>query len=78
MVAYRLNEQDGTEVWNEIIVIYNSNRFPVSIDIKGVDSSWQVVVDGERAGVEPLEDTGVIIMKDKVIVPPISAVVIHN
>lgn len=78
VVAFRLNEQDGTEVWNEIIVIYNSNRFPVSIDIKGVDSSWQVVVDGERAGVEPLEDTGVIIMKDKVIVPPISAVVIHN
>ena len=45
LVAFRLNEQDGTEEWNEIIVIYNSNRFPVSIDIKGIDSSWQVVID---------------------------------
>ncbi len=78
LVAFRLNEQDGTEEWNEIIVIYNSNRFPVSIDIKGIDSSWQVVVDGNRAGVEPLKDTGVIIIRDKIIVPPISAVVIHN
>lgn len=78
MVAYRLKEQDGTEEWEEVIVIYNSNRVAKTLMIEGIDADWKVVVDGEKAGVTPLIDTEVVLGKDRITVPAISAVVIYK
>ena len=78
IVAFRLKEQDGTEEWDEIVVIYNSNCTAKTIEIPGVDTDWLVVVDGKKAGVQPLDDTEVVLGKGMVMVPAISAAVIHN
>ncbi|AGB41598.1 pullulanase, type I [Halobacteroides halobius DSM 5150] len=78
VVAYKLAEQNGTDKWDEIIVIYNSNRTAKTISLSDVDSSWKVVVDGNQAGVKELTDTAVEVKDGKVKVPAIAAVVLHN
>ena len=78
LIGYRLNEQDGTDSWEEIVVIYNGNREAKTVNVAGVDSSWKVVVDGENAGVEELKDTKVEVGSGSVKVPAISAVVLHK
>ncbi|ACL70702.1 pullulanase, type I [Halothermothrix orenii H 168] len=78
LVAYRLEEQDGTDPWKEIVVIYNANKENKTVEVDGVDPSWKVVVDGDRAGVEPLAETEVVVRDGEVVVPPISCVVIHK
>ncbi|AZR74890.1 type I pullulanase [Anoxybacter fermentans] len=78
LIAYRLEEQDGEDDWKEIVVIYNANREPKTVQIDGVDSSWKVVVDGKNAGVTPLTDTEVVLSDGAVTVPAISAVVIYK
>lgn len=78
LVAYRLKKQGGTEEWEEVIVIYNSNRTTKTLKIAGIDSNWKVVVDDKTAGTAPLVNTSVKIENNSISVPPISAVIIHN
>ncbi len=78
LIAFRLMEQDGTDEWQKIVVIYNANRTARTITVDGVDSGWKVVVDGERAGIIPLMDTEVILGNGTVTVPAVSAVVIYR
>lgn len=78
LVAYKLQEQDGDEEWNDIVVIYNGNRKAQTVNIPDVNSDWKVVVDGENAGVKELTDTKVEVNSGSVKVPAISAVVLHN
>lgn len=78
LIAFKLEEQDGTDDWKEIVVIYNANREAKTIQVEGVTSDWEVVVDGEQAGVTPLTDSEVEIDNGAVTVPAVSAVVIHK
>lgn len=78
LIAFKLEEQDGTDEWQEIVVIYNANREFKTIQVEGVTSDWKVVVDGEQAGVTLLTDTEVVIGNGFVTVPAISAVVIYK
>ena len=78
LIGYTLNEQDGTDPWEEIVVIYNGNKEAKTVNVAGVDSSWKVVVDGENAGVKELKNTEVEVNSGSVKVPAISAVVIHK
>lgn len=78
LLGFKLQEQDGTDSWEKIMVFYNSNREAKTIEVAGIDSSWEVVVDGENAGTKPLEQTSVRLEQGKITIPAISAVVIHN
>ena len=73
LVAFRLR---GAR--EELIVIYNSNRIAKTLAIAGIDPGWQVLVDGEKAGVSPLPETEVILSRDSITVPAIAAVVIKR
>lgn len=77
-IAYRLQEQDGTDPWKDIYVFYNANPTPQSIAITGINNSWNVVVDDRHAGVVRLnEDSNVVLGQDTITVPGRSCVVIH-
>lgn len=78
LVVYSLRKLDGTEKWDEVIVIYNSNRTTKTLKINGIDSNWKVVVDDKTAGTTSLVNTSVKIENNSISVPPISAVIIHN
>ncbi|MCK4260201.1 MAG: type I pullulanase [Halanaerobiales bacterium] len=78
LIAYRLEEQDDEDEWNEIVVIYNANKNPQTVQIDGIDANWKVVVDGNKAGVTPLNDTEVVLGNGVVTVPAVSAVVIYR
>ena len=78
LLGFKLEEQDGEDDWKEIVVIHNANREAKTLEVSGVDSSWKVVVDGQKAGTEILEDTEVELATNSVKVPAISTVVIYK
>ncbi|HYG59267.1 MAG TPA: type I pullulanase [Symbiobacteriaceae bacterium] len=47
-VAFRLKDNAGGDAWKEIVVIYNPNREPVSVNLPG--GNWQVAAHGLRVG----------------------------
>ena len=53
MVGYILNNHAGYDEWKEIIVLFNGNQ--EAYKVKLPSSNWQVVVNGELAGVKVLE-----------------------
>ena len=62
VVAYVLKNNAGNDSWNNIVVIFNANTWPVSIDMPHTYSTWNVVVDHTHAGKEILrtvDGTGV-------------------
>ena len=69
VVAYSLNGQAVQDLWEEAIIIFNSNRETISIQLP--EGSWNVVVDEEKAGVDCLRK-----VSRCVEVPPISACVL--
>lgn len=52
MVGYSLNGKAVGDDWEEILVLMNANIDGVSYDLEG---NWDVMVNGEKAGVEILE-----------------------
>jgi pullulanase len=46
VVAYSINGNAAGDTWNEIIVIFNANRKPVTMEIP--DGKWNVAVAGEK------------------------------
>jgi pullulanase len=78
LLGFKLVEQDGTDPWKEIVVIFNANQEAKTVKIDGVNAKWVVVVDGNHAGVTPLAQTDVKLGDGTVTVPGLSAVVIHR
>lgn len=50
VVAYTLKNNAGSDPWNNIVVIFNANSWPISIDMPHTSSLWSVVVDHSQAG----------------------------
>jgi pullulanase len=52
VVAYVLKNNAGSDVWNNIVVIFNANTWPVRMGLPQGSAAWNVVVDHSRAGAE--------------------------
>ncbi|WP_379133235.1 type I pullulanase [Paenibacillus sp. sgz500958] len=52
VVSYILKNNAGSDAWNNILVIFNANTWPVSVDLPLNANRWHVVVDHSRAGTE--------------------------
>lgn len=78
LLGFKLVEQNGTDPWKEIVVIFNANKDAKTVKVDGVNAKWVVVVDGVNAGVTPLAKTDVKLGEGTVVVPGLSAVVIHK
>lgn len=61
MVGYRLSQHAGNDEWEEIVVLFNGSDqdhdviLPKSKKTHDATQSWQVVVNGHRAGVDTIE-----------------------
>lgn len=49
VIAYVLKNNAGGDMWNNIVVIFNANTWPVSLEMPHCNQ-WNVVVDHSRAG----------------------------
>ncbi|MDQ0191958.1 type I pullulanase [Paenibacillus wynnii] len=52
VVAYVLKNNAGSDNWNNIVVIFNANTWPISIDMPNKSKQWNIVVDHTTAGKE--------------------------
>lgn len=69
VVAYSLKGQAVKDLWEEAIIIFNSNREAISMQLP--EGNWNVVVNEEKAGVECLKK-----VNDNIQVPSISAYIL--
>ena len=72
VVAFRLKNNAGGDEWNDIVVIFNANRKPVTITLP-TDAYYQAVAEN---GVVDLKSLG--IYHETVTVAPQSASILHN
>lgn len=70
VIAYTLNGGTVNDDWNKVAAIFNSSNKEVEVTLPS--EKWTVVVNGDKAGVEKLED----IRGSKVIVPANSSYVL--
>ncbi|MCX7710277.1 MAG: type I pullulanase [Clostridia bacterium] len=71
-VAYVIKGHANGDQWKNIFVMYNANPFPVTADIP--QASWNIVADGERAGIDTIGVAG-----DQMLnVGPLSAMVMYT
>ena len=54
VVAYNLNGETVNDVWKNIMVLFNANDTDVEIPLYNGDLDWEIVVNGENAGVKSL------------------------
>ena len=54
VVAYNLNGETVNDVWKNIMVLFNANDTDVEIPLYNGDLDWEIVVNGESAGVKSL------------------------
>ena len=71
-IAFRLTNHAGGDEWEEIVVLCNANRTPVTIELPTPGTFTAVVLNG-KAGNEALAT-----FEGKVEVPAQSAVILHN
>ncbi|WP_410512174.1 type I pullulanase [Paenibacillus sp. BR2-3] len=50
VVSYVLKNNAGGDDWNNIVVIFNANTWPISMEMPHASTRWNVVVDHSRAG----------------------------
>jgi pullulanase len=50
IVSYILKNHAGGDPWRNILVIYNANKYPVTLPLPDVADRWNVVVDHTAAG----------------------------
>ena len=73
VVSFKLSPHAGGDSWQEIIVIYNSRTDLTAVELEE-KKTWQLVVDENKAGIEPLET----LHTDKIEVAPQSACIVYN
>ena len=54
VVGYTLSGEASNDIWKNIMVIFNANDTDVEIPLYNGDLDWEIVVNGEKAGVESL------------------------
>lgn len=54
IVSYILRNNAGSDLWNNIVVIFNANNEQISMPLPDVSESWNVVVDHTGAGTETI------------------------
>lgn len=72
VVAFRLKDNASGDTWNDIVVIFNANRKPVTIKLP-TEAYYQAVAEN---GVVDLQSLG--IYRETVTVAPQSATILHN
>ncbi|MGH4119684.1 type I pullulanase [Clostridium sp.] len=72
VVAYEMNYNANMDTWANIVVAFNANKEDTTIKLSK-KGTWNIVVDGERAGVETIKQ----FRGDTLVVPALSSIVIH-
>lgn len=72
VVAFRLKDNAGGDDWNDIVVVFNANRKPVTLTLPTEDYYQAVAENGK------VDFQGANIYKDKITVAPQSATILHN
>lgn len=72
VVAYEMNYSANMDNWANIVVAFNANKENTTIKLSK-KGTWNIVVNGERAGVETIEQ----FRGDSLIVPALSSIVIY-
>jgi len=54
VVGYTLSGEASNDVWKNIMVVFNANDTDVEIPLYNGDLDWEIVVNGETAGVKSL------------------------
>ncbi|WP_211747485.1 type I pullulanase [Paenibacillus sp. Marseille-Q4541] len=72
MLAYILEGTQVQDSWNRILVVYNGKEYDGKIDLPQ-DSTWNVVVNDQTAGVESLDR-----VQGSVTVPRLSMMVLYD
>ncbi len=72
VVAFRLKDNAGGDMWNDIVVVFNANRKPVSVTLP-TDADYVSVVE---KGV--VNEQSQVVYRGKVTVAPQSATILHN
>ena len=72
VVAYEMNYNANMDSWANIVVAFNANKEDTKIKLSK-KGTWNIVVDGESAGIETIKQ----FRGDTLVVPALSAIVIH-
>ncbi|MHA7057300.1 type I pullulanase [Aquimarina sp. M1] len=70
LISYQISNNANGDSWKNIYVIYNSNPKAITHDLKG---NWKIAVSGNTFDFE-----GKKIVKNKVVVPPISMMILFQ
>jgi len=73
VIAYQINNNANGDTWNDIVVAFNAETKPQTITLPK-DGKWNIVVDGEKAGVETLK----VIEGNTYEIPALSSVVMYR
>ncbi|NLP28607.1 MAG: type I pullulanase [Clostridia bacterium] len=73
LIAYQINNNANGDKWNDIVVAFNADTKPQTITLPK-EGKWNIVVDGEKAGVETLK----VIEGDTYEIPALSSVVMYS
>lgn len=73
LIAYQINNNANQDTWTDIVVAFNAGKEPQTITLPK-DGKWNIVVDGEKAGVETLKE----IEGNTYEIPALSSVVMYQ
>ena len=71
MVAFVLDGKAVGDSWESILVAYNDEPISRALDLP--EGTWTIVVDADRAGVDPLAT-----VRGRIELPPYSMLVAHR
>jgi pullulanase len=71
-VSFILKDNANDDMWKNILVTFNANKYPVEINIPS--NIWFVVANGQRAGTEAFE----IIQGNKFLAAPLSSYIMYS
>jgi len=73
LIAYYIDNNANGDTWKTIFVAFNAGDKDETVSLP-VNSDWNIVVDGEKAGVKTIST----ISGDKISVPPMSTIVAYD
>lgn len=73
LIAYQINNNANGDTWTDIVVAFNAGKEPQTITLPK-DGKWNIVVDGEKAGVETIKE----IEGNTYEIPALSSVVMYQ
>ena len=73
VIAYRIDRNANKDIWDIIVVAFNSSREELAVKLP-MSCSWNVVVNGEVAGTNTLE----VVNGDTLKVPPLTTIIVYS